>query len=85
MRWRALMPHLAGEGLHAERLATFATRMRRANAAIDTLEGVRRTIGNRDAAVLADLARAYAGSGDGAIVWESLRPSSVSPARHRST
>ncbi|WP_242097254.1 tetratricopeptide repeat protein [Sphingomonas sp. CROZ-RG-20F-R02-07] len=37
------------------------------DAAIDTLEGVRRTIGNRDAAVLADLARAYAGSGDGAI------------------
>lgn len=39
VRWRALMPHLAGEGLHAARLATLALRMRRANAAIDRLVG----------------------------------------------
>jgi tRNA(Ile)-lysidine synthase len=37
VRWRALMPGLAQEGLHAARLAALATRMRRANAAIDTL------------------------------------------------
>ena len=37
VRWRSLMPGLAGEGLHAGRLAAFAVRMRRANAAIDTL------------------------------------------------
>ena len=37
------------------------------DAAIETLEGVRRRIGNRDAGVLGDLARAYAGSDDGAI------------------
>lgn len=35
--------------------------------AIETLEGVRRAIGNRDGAVLADLARAYAGGGDGDV------------------
>ena len=35
-------------------------------AAIATLEGVRRTVGNRDARLLADLAQAYAGSGDNA-------------------
>jgi tRNA(Ile)-lysidine synthase len=37
VRWRALMPGLAEEGLHAARLAALAVRMRRANAAIDTL------------------------------------------------
>jgi len=37
VRWRKLMPNLALEGLHAQRLAAFAVRMRRANAAIDTL------------------------------------------------
>lgn len=37
------------------------------NAAIETLEGVRRRIGNRDFGVLTDLAQAYAGSDDGAI------------------
>ena len=37
VRWRKLMPNLALEGLHAQRLATLAARMRRANAAIDTL------------------------------------------------
>ncbi|MEG3164558.1 tetratricopeptide repeat protein [Sphingomonas sp. PB2P19] len=34
------------------------------NAAIETLEGVRRRIGNRDAGVLTDLSQAYAGDGD---------------------
>ena len=38
-----------------------------ADDAIETLEGVRRTTGNRDAAVLADLARAYAASDDGPV------------------
>ncbi|MFN3433385.1 MAG: tetratricopeptide repeat protein, partial [Sphingomonas sp.] len=38
-----------------------------ADAAIETLEGVRRTVGNRDAALLADLAIAYA-AGDEAPV-----------------
>ncbi|KQN24359.1 hypothetical protein ASF00_16090 [Sphingomonas sp. Leaf34] len=37
------------------------------DAAIETLEGVRRRVGNRDGTVLIDLARAYAGSDDGAI------------------
>lgn len=37
------------------------------DAAIETLEGVRRSAGNRDAALLADLADAYAASDDGAI------------------
>lgn len=37
VRWRALMPGLAAEGLHARRLATLALRMRRANAAIDRM------------------------------------------------
>lgn len=35
--------------------------------AIETLEGVRHAVGDRDAVVLADLARAYAGSGDGDV------------------
>lgn len=37
------------------------------DAAIETLEGVRRRVGNRDGGVLIDLALAYAGSDDGAI------------------
>ncbi|KQM64115.1 hypothetical protein ASE75_08865 [Sphingomonas sp. Leaf17] len=37
------------------------------DAAIETLEGVRARIGNRDVALLVDLARAYAGDGDGAV------------------
>ena len=37
------------------------------DAAIETLEGVRRRIGNRDAGILGDLALAYAGSDDGGI------------------
>ncbi len=37
------------------------------SAAIETLEGVRRRIGNRDADLLADLARAYAGVQDGDV------------------
>ena len=36
-------------------------------AAIETLESVRRMIGNRDAALMADLALAYAAAGDGPI------------------
>lgn len=36
-------------------------------AAIETLESVRRLAGNRDAALLADLALAYAGGADGAV------------------
>lgn len=35
--------------------------------AIETLEGIRRRIGNREAAVLTDLSRAYAGDGDDAV------------------
>ncbi|MCU6455906.1 tetratricopeptide repeat protein [Sphingomonas sp. A2-49] len=38
-----------------------------ADAAIETLEGVRRTLGNRDAVLLADLATAYAAGDDGAV------------------
>lgn len=38
-----------------------------ADAAIETLESVRRIAGNRDAALLADLAAAYAASGDGTV------------------
>ncbi|USU08310.1 tetratricopeptide repeat protein [Sphingomonadaceae bacterium OTU29MARTA1] len=38
-----------------------------ADDAIETLEGLRRMTGNRDAAVLADLARAYAASDDGPV------------------
>ena len=37
------------------------------DAAIETLEGVRRRVGNRDGGVLIDLALAYAGSDDGPI------------------
>ena len=37
------------------------------DAAIETLEGVRRAAGDRDAGLLADLALAYAGAGDGAV------------------
>jgi predicted Zn-dependent protease len=37
------------------------------DTAIETLEGVRRRVGNRDGGVLADLALAYAGSDDGEI------------------
>jgi tetratricopeptide (TPR) repeat protein len=37
------------------------------DAAIETLEGVRRRVGNRDGGVLVDLALAYAGGDDGAI------------------
>ena len=36
-------------------------------AAIETLEEVRRVVGNRDALLLADLAIAYAGDDDGAV------------------
>ena len=36
-------------------------------AGIETLEGVRRIVGNRDTALLADLARGYAATGDGPI------------------
>ncbi|HEX8555620.1 MAG TPA: tetratricopeptide repeat protein, partial [Sphingomonas sp.] len=36
-------------------------------AAIETLEGVRRVVGSRDAILLADLALAYAGDDDGAV------------------
>ncbi|WP_310596115.1 hypothetical protein [Sphingomonas sp.] len=38
-----------------------------ADAAIETLEAVRRLAGNRDAGLLADLAAAYAASGDGDV------------------
>jgi tRNA(Ile)-lysidine synthase len=37
VRWRALMPQLAVEGLHAPRLAALALRMRRADAALDRM------------------------------------------------
>ena len=37
------------------------------NAAIETLEGVRQRLGPGDAGLLADLARAYAGDGDGPV------------------
>ena len=37
------------------------------NAAIETLEGVRARVGNRDVALLVDLSRAYAGDNDGAV------------------
>ena len=35
VRWRALMPHLAREGMDAARLSVLARRLRRANAALD--------------------------------------------------
>jgi tRNA(Ile)-lysidine synthase len=35
VRWRELLPRLAEEGLHAPRIAALATRLRRANAAIE--------------------------------------------------
>jgi tRNA(Ile)-lysidine synthase len=35
VRWRALMPHLAREGMDAGRLSVLARRLRRANAALD--------------------------------------------------
>ena len=38
-----------------------------ADAAIETLESIRRIAGHRDAALLADLATAYAASGDGVV------------------
>ena len=39
-------------------------------AGIETLEGIRRRIGNRDAAVLTDLSLGYAGDGDaGALAY----------------
>ncbi|MCP3735158.1 tetratricopeptide repeat protein [Sphingomonas sp. RP10(2022)] len=44
-----------------------------ADAGIETLEGVRRIAGNRDAALLADLARAYAASDDGAVARRYAR------------
>ncbi|MGP7796664.1 tetratricopeptide repeat protein [Sphingomonas sp. CLY1604] len=44
-----------------------------ADAAIETLEGVRRTAGNRDAALLADLAIAYAAGDDGAVARRYAR------------
>ncbi len=43
------------------------------DTAIETLEGVRRRIGNRNASVLADLARAYADDGEGAIAVRYAR------------
>ncbi len=44
-----------------------------ADAAIETLEGVRRMTGNRDAALLADLAQAYAAGGDAAVARSYAR------------
>jgi Flp pilus assembly protein TadD len=44
-----------------------------ADAAIETLEGVRRIAGNRDAALLADLATAYATSDEGAVARRYAR------------
>jgi tRNA(Ile)-lysidine synthase len=35
VRWRALLPRLAEEGLHAPRIAALAARLRRANAALE--------------------------------------------------
>ncbi len=47
VRWRALMPQLAEEGLHARRLAALAGRLRRANAAIETVvDAVVRRVGS---------------------------------------
>lgn len=44
-----------------------------ADAGIETLEAVRRIAGNRDAALLADLARGYAATDDGAIARRYAR------------
>jgi tetratricopeptide (TPR) repeat protein len=44
-----------------------------ADAAIETLEGVRRIAGNRDAMLLADLATAYATSDEGAVARRYAR------------
>ena len=54
---------LAGQRLRAHWLVLNG----QGESAIETLEGVRRMIGNRDAALLADLALAYAAAGDGGI------------------
>ena len=45
----------------------------RSDLAVETLEGVRRAIGNRDAALLADLALGYAATGEGAIARRYAR------------
>ncbi|HXH14978.1 MAG TPA: tetratricopeptide repeat protein [Sphingomonas sp.] len=56
------------------------------DAGIETLEGVRRRVGNRDGGVLTDLALAYAGADDGAIAVRygraaySLQPMNASAA-----
>lgn len=44
-----------------------------ADDGIETLEAVRRIVGNRDAALLADLARGYAATGDGAVAHRYAR------------